>query len=95
MTCPVCGGDTMVFNSRPRPETVFRRRECLTCGHRFTTYEVDAELYQKLTWSIDALLENSEAKIQGIIHVALDQIKASLFSDCVRHETKMEDINGE
>lgn len=91
MTCPVCGGDTMVFNSRPRPETVYRRRECLTCGHRFTTFEVEAELYQKLTWSIDALMEKNEARIHEIIQVASDQIKASLFSDCVRYETKKED----
>ncbi len=86
MICPVCGGDTMVCDSRPKPETVFRKRKCLSCDHRFATYEVDADLYQKLTWTIDALLENSEARIQEIIHGAMDQIKASLYRDCVRYE---------
>lgn len=40
--CPVCGcGDDRVVDSRAADEGVAirRRRECLSCGRRFTTYE--------------------------------------------------------
>ena len=46
MRCPFCGDpETKVIDSRLASEgdSVRRRRECLTCGERFTTYET-AEL---------------------------------------------------
>lgn len=42
MRCPFCAhGDTRVLESRPTEEgsSIRRRRECLRCGERFTTYE--------------------------------------------------------
>ena len=42
MRCPKCGNqDDKVIDSRASKEgsTIRRRRECLKCGHRFTTYE--------------------------------------------------------
>ncbi len=42
MRCPNCSGqDDKVIDSRASREgaTIRRRRECITCGHRFTTYE--------------------------------------------------------
>ena len=39
MNCPFCGGNTRVTNKRESPEGVRRRRECLKCKKRFTTYE--------------------------------------------------------
>jgi len=40
MRCPDCLGATHVLDSRPAGDTaVRRRRECLRCGHRFTTDE--------------------------------------------------------
>lgn len=40
MLCPVCrAGDTRVIDSRDDENAVRRRRECLQCKHRFTTYE--------------------------------------------------------
>ena len=42
MNCPRCATeDTRVVDSRPSDggATIRRRRECTTCGHRFTTYE--------------------------------------------------------
>lgn len=42
MRCPKCAGqDDKVIDSRSSREgtTIRRRRECLRCGHRFTTYE--------------------------------------------------------
>ena len=42
MRCPVCHNfENRVLESRPADSghSVRRRRECLKCGHRFTTYE--------------------------------------------------------
>jgi len=42
MRCPKCGGqEDRVIDSRSTREgaTIRRRRECLGCNHRFTTYE--------------------------------------------------------
>lgn len=43
MKCPTCGyPDSKVFDSRPVEDgrSIRRRRECLSCGKRFTTFEV-------------------------------------------------------
>ena len=43
MKCPFCGfADSKVIDSRPAEEgsTIRRRRECLACQKRFTTYEI-------------------------------------------------------
>ena len=43
MKCPVCGyTESRVVDSRPSNDfsNIRRRRECLSCKHRFTTYEV-------------------------------------------------------
>ena len=43
MKCPYCGyTESKVIDSRPTDEgeRIRRRRECLKCGKRFTTYEV-------------------------------------------------------
>ena len=43
MKCPYCGYiESRVIDSRPTDEgeRIRRRRECLKCGKRFTTYEV-------------------------------------------------------
>ena len=42
MKCPFCGNlESMVVDSRPSDEgaSIRRRRECLECHKRFTTYE--------------------------------------------------------
>ena len=42
MKCPYCGElDSKVIDSRPTEdgEKIRRRRECLSCAKRFTTYE--------------------------------------------------------
>ena len=40
MKCPYCGAsDSRVIDSRPVDEGIRRRRECIACQKRFTTYE--------------------------------------------------------
>ncbi len=41
MRCPDCGfEDSKVIDSRPTDGRIRRRRECLSCKFRFTTYEI-------------------------------------------------------
>lgn len=43
MKCPFCGNsESKVIDSRPTEDNskIRRRRECLSCGKRFTTYEI-------------------------------------------------------
>ena len=41
MRCPECGyEDSKVIDSRPADNKIRRRRECLSCKCRFTTYEM-------------------------------------------------------
>ena len=43
MKCPFCGyAESKVIDSRPTDENerIRRRRECMQCGKRFTTYEI-------------------------------------------------------
>ncbi len=40
MKCPSCGfDDSKVIDTRPDDTSIRRRRECLNCHYRFTTYE--------------------------------------------------------
>ena len=42
MKCAICQGDSKVYDSRPAkiiPNAIWRRRECLSCGNRWRTYE--------------------------------------------------------
>lgn len=54
--CP-CGGDTRVYDSRDEGQRIVRRRECLTCGKRWKTYEVHAEAIE----AMEAVQESFES----------------------------------
>lgn len=42
MTCPICGGSTIVKDCIKAPDQVLRIRQCLECGHKFYTSETEA-----------------------------------------------------
>lgn len=45
MKCPECGcEESKVIDSRPTENKVRRRRECIKCATRFTTYEIIEEI---------------------------------------------------
>lgn len=49
MQCPRCKAYGLsCTDSRPDGETIRRRRRCLNCGFRFTTYEISKEDYRNL-----------------------------------------------
>ena len=62
MRCPFCGfEDTKVIDSRPSDGKKRRRRECIKCGKRFTTYEIVEKpllMVQKKDGSFEQLDKN-------------------------------------
>lgn len=48
MTCPKCGGDTKVVDSRKSIDHVIRYRRCIECKYRFNTIETDEDIYVRL-----------------------------------------------
>lgn len=60
MQCPKCNGYGLACSdSRPHNETIRRRRRCLNCGYRFTTYEISVEDYSKL--------KNNETEVADVL----------------------------
>ena len=71
MHCPFCGADdTKVIDSRlvAEGDSVRRRRECITCGERFTTFET-AELVMPYVVKRDGTREpfNEEKLRRGLL----------------------------
>jgi len=81
MHCPFCGAeDTKVIDSRLVAEggQVRRRRECLSCKERFTTYEV-AELLMPRIIKRDGTREPfDEAKLRAGFQRALEKRPVSV-----------------
>ena len=48
MTCPKCNGKTEIVDTRADDDAVKRRRQCLECGYRFSTIEIDKDLYERI-----------------------------------------------
>lgn len=50
MNCPNCGERQLnsCIDSRPRNGTIYRRRKCIRCGFRWSTFEVSFDEYNKL-----------------------------------------------
>ena len=73
MLCPMCrSAETRVIDSRSAEEgmSIRRRRECVYCGHRFTTFERAA--YQQMVRKRDGRLELfSGDKVRAGIEQAL------------------------
>lgn len=77
MRCPFCKSeDTKVTDSRTSSESVRRRRECLNCDKRFTTFEtIDVSLQVRKR---DGTYENfSEDKLISGLNAACYQSKVS------------------
>lgn len=73
MKCPRCqNDDTKVLESRLSHEgrSVRRRRSCLGCNHRFTTYEKEEELTFQVKKKDDRFEEFSRTKLIKAISTA-------------------------
>ena len=104
MKCPFCGySESRVVDSRPTDENekIRRRRECLKCNSRFTTYEVietvpimvvkkdksrEAFDRDKLTRGILRSCEKRPVAIEEIVKM-VDKIEAELSNSLQREVT--------
>lgn len=55
MICAECDGKTHVIRTEKRPYNILRRRECLKCGHRFTTIEMSKKHARAIQKTVNAL----------------------------------------
>jgi len=76
MNCPFCGhAETKVLDKRVADEKVNRRRrECLKCGKRFTTYEKVENLLTKIRKRDGRLVDFDQAKITDAIWKAAQSV---------------------
>lgn len=106
MRCPYCGElDSKVIDSRPTEdgEKIRRRRECLICGKRFTTYEIvetvplmvvkkdrsrEAFDRQKLLSGIMRACEKRPVSFEMLEH-AVENIEQSLLNSYEREVTSI------
>lgn len=104
MKCPFCGfEESKVIDSRPTDdgERIRRRRECLNCQKRFTTYEIIESLplvvikkdksrqafdRQKLLNGMLRACEKRPVSID-VLEVAVNEIEASLQNSLDREVT--------
>lgn len=81
MNCEKCGDpDTIVTDSRKVAGTVRRRRECVVCGHRYTTVELSQQVVaEKLLQATRAedIREVMVDRIEGAIEQALRSLGLS------------------
>ena len=54
MTCPICGSQTKVSQTRAECDCVRRYRVCLRCQHTFVTTEIDEDLLRKTQYRKDS-----------------------------------------
>lgn len=107
MKCPFCGEvDSRVIDSRPTDdgEKIRRRRECLRCRKRFTTYEIvetvpvmvikkdhsrQAFDRQKLLGGMLRACEKRQVSYQTL-EAAVDEIEQQLMNSYDREVTSMQ-----
>ncbi|WP_102048572.1 transcriptional regulator NrdR [Pygmaiobacter massiliensis] len=107
MRCPYCGEiESKVIDSRPADdgERIRRRRECLACEKRFTTYEVietvplmvvkkdksrEAFDRQKLLTGLMRACQKRPVPLQRL-ETAVDDIEQSLLNTLNREVTTLE-----
>lgn len=106
MKCPYCGDvESKVIDSRPADDSarIRRRRECLKCGKRFTTYEI-VETVPLMVVKKDKSREafDREKLLQGLMRASykrpvsyqtlediVDNIEQSLLSSYEREVTSI------
>lgn len=83
MHCPFCSADdTKVIDSRlvADGDQIRRRRECLSCHERFTTYEVAELLMPRIIKQDGSREPFNEEKLRAGIHRALEKRPVSVES---------------
>ena len=64
MTCPVCGAETQVVDSRADVDVVARKRKCVSCRYVFYTEEIETpgaqDEFNRIYLAYKKDLENDE-----------------------------------
>ena len=100
MKCPYCGyEDSKVIDSRPAEDRIRRRRECLKCEKRFTTFEAVEHAPIVVVKKDGARQEFDREKLYNsllracnkrpvsyeTIEKAVDSIESTLLNELERH----------
>jgi len=92
MLCPECKkSDTKVLDSRDDDRTIRRRRECLRCRYRFTTYERIESPHIKVVKRNGVVEDYQRVKLGRGINLALEKRPVSCSQiegiiDAIEHE---------
>lgn len=70
MDCPVCGGGTVVSDSRRGVDFVNRKRKCLDCEYRFSTVELETDMLQ--SW------KNSHTPAEPVKAIDVEGVKKAI-----------------
>ena len=84
MKCPFCGGfDSKVVDSRPTEdgERIRRRRECIGCGKRFTTFEV--------VETTPIMVKKKDGSIQAFNR---DKLLNGMIKSCENRQVSIQDL---
>ena len=84
MKCPFCGGfDSKVVDSRPTEdgERIRRRRECINCGKRFTTFEV--------VETTPIMVKKKDGSIQAFNR---DKLLNGMIKSCEKRQVSIQDL---
>jgi transcriptional repressor NrdR len=84
MKCPYCGsGEFKTLETRDSPEnTTRRRKECITCGKRFTTYEY--------VETVELMVRKKDGKLERF---DVNKIIRGLQKACEKRPVTMDQIN--
>ncbi|MFB6145506.1 MAG: transcriptional regulator NrdR [Candidatus Nanohaloarchaea archaeon] len=90
MQCPYCDHDsTKVVDTREASEKVRRRRECSSCGRRFTTYETAEKLDIKVKKRDGDVEDFDENKIRNGVSKAIEKTSIDEEEvDCIVEDVK-------
>jgi transcriptional repressor NrdR len=81
MNCIFCGADTKVTDKRESNDATRRRRECLKCHRRFTTYEKAEK---------DIVVVKKDGRRESF---SKDKLKAGIMRACEKRPISIEKIN--
>ena len=57
MECPLCGGGTTVYDSRPEVDCINRKRRCLSCNYKFCTIEIETDMLKSMQKPVKAKVD--------------------------------------
>jgi len=84
MYCPFCSKvDTKVLESRLLNDSIRRRRECLNCSNRFTTYET-AKIHLKVLKRNGKEQEFDLSKIEKSVSKACGKIQPEILNNLTK-----------